>query len=56
MLRTQAEKIINTKLVSSLDVEKLVSVAVCDAGNGCEEQQFGDKGNNTKSECWRVRS
>ncbi|MCK9044240.1 filamentous hemagglutinin N-terminal domain-containing protein [Haemophilus influenzae] len=43
-----SEKIINTKLVSSLDVEKLVSVAVCDAGNGCEEQQFGDKGNNTK--------
>lgn len=43
-----SEKIINTKLVSSLDVEKLVSVAVCDAGKGCEEQQFGDKGNNTK--------
>lgn len=43
-----SEKIINTNLVSSLDVEKLVSVAVCDAGNGCEEQQFGDKGNNTK--------
>lgn len=43
-----SEKIINTKLVSSLDVEKLVSVAVCDAGNGCEEQQLGDKGNNTK--------
>lgn len=43
-----SEKIINIKLVSSLDVEKLVSVAVCDAGNGCEEQQFGDKGNNTK--------
>lgn len=43
-----SEKIINTKLVSSLDVEKLVSVAVCDTGNGCEEQQFGDKGNNTK--------
>ena len=21
---------------------------VCDAGKGCEEQQFGDKGNNTK--------
>ncbi|AOZ66835.1 TPA: filamentous hemagglutinin N-terminal domain-containing protein [Haemophilus influenzae] len=43
-----SEKIINTNLVSSLDVEKLVSVAVCDAGKGCEEQQFGDKGNNTK--------
>lgn len=43
-----SEKIINTKLVSSLDVEKLVSVAVCDGGNSCEEQQFGDKGNNTK--------
>ncbi|HHF5609653.1 TPA: filamentous hemagglutinin N-terminal domain-containing protein [Haemophilus influenzae] len=43
-----SEKIINTKLVSSLDVEKLVSIAVCDAGKGCEEQQFGDKGNNTK--------
>ncbi|KAL1019519.1 filamentous hemagglutinin N-terminal domain-containing protein [Haemophilus influenzae] len=43
-----SEKIINTNLASSLDVEKLVSVAVCDAGKGCEEQQFGDKGNNTK--------
>lgn len=43
-----SEKIINTNLVSSLDVEKLVSVAVCDASKGCEEQQFGDKGNNTK--------
>ncbi|HHF0436718.1 filamentous hemagglutinin N-terminal domain-containing protein [Haemophilus influenzae] len=43
-----SEKIINTNLVSSLDVEKLVSVAVCDTGKGCEEQQFGDKGNNTK--------
>ena len=43
-----SEKIINTKLVTSLDVEKLVSVAVCDTGKGCEEQQFGDKGNNTK--------
>ncbi|HHF6886659.1 TPA: filamentous hemagglutinin N-terminal domain-containing protein [Haemophilus influenzae] len=43
-----SEKIINTNLVSSLDVEKLVSVAVCDADKGCEEQQFGDKGNNTK--------
>lgn len=43
-----SEKTINTNLVSSLDVEKLVSVAVCDAGKGCEEQQFGDKGNNTK--------
>nr|4RM6_A Chain A, Heme/hemopexin-binding protein [Haemophilus influenzae Rd KW20]4RT6_A Chain A, Heme/hemopexin-binding protein [Haemophilus influenzae Rd KW20] len=43
-----SEKIINTKLVSSLDVEKLVSVAVSDAGKGSEEQQFGDKGNNTK--------
>ncbi|HHF6578434.1 TPA: filamentous hemagglutinin N-terminal domain-containing protein [Haemophilus influenzae] len=43
-----SEKIINTNLVSSLDVEKLVSVAVCDAGKGCEEQQLGDKGNNTK--------
>lgn len=42
-----SEKIINTNLVSSLDVEKLVSVAVCDASKGCEEQQFGDKGNNT---------
>lgn len=43
-----SEKIINTNLVSSLDVEKLVSVAVCDGDNGCEEQQLGDKGNNTK--------
>ncbi|HHV6919111.1 TPA: hypothetical protein ACUMYN_001154, partial [Haemophilus influenzae] len=43
-----SEKIINTNLVSSLDVEKLVSVAVCDGGNSCEEQQLGDKGNNTK--------
>lgn len=43
-----SEKIINTNLVSSLDVEKLVSVAVCDGNNGCEEQQLGDKGNNTK--------
>ena len=43
-----SEKIINTNLVSSLDVEKLVSVEVCDEDNGCEEQQFGDKGNNTK--------
>ena len=34
--------------MSSLDVEKLVSVAVCDGGNSCEEQQLGDKGNNTK--------
>ncbi|EDK09522.1 heme/hemopexin-binding protein A [Haemophilus influenzae PittHH] len=43
-----SEKIINTNLVSSLDVEKLVSVAVCDGDNRCEEQQLGDKGNNTK--------
>ncbi|MEX4594149.1 filamentous hemagglutinin N-terminal domain-containing protein [Haemophilus influenzae] len=43
-----SEKIINTNLVSSLDVEKLVSVAVCGGDNGCEEQQLGDKGNNTK--------
>lgn len=43
-----SEKIINTNLVSSLDVEKLVSVEVCDEDNGCEEQQLGDKGNNTK--------
>ncbi|WP_044024520.1 filamentous hemagglutinin N-terminal domain-containing protein [Actinobacillus ureae] len=43
-----SEKIINTNLVSSLDVEKLVSVEVCDEDNGCEEQQLGNKGNNTK--------